>query len=212
MTRVWVESSGDTDRHRAAAPTARLAPRFRTVDLTIDDGMSLVVCHLSCVASLAHTLHLEDVVEHSETRLGAKVVDDAVEFALGGLGDIDVLDSAAGDTNHMVVVSREPLSQLISCNAIWSVMPPEYVNFLKDCERSIERGHRHNSSCVVSQFRGRSWTGSHLDRCNDGASPRCVSDVGFGEPCLDEFVDLGGGRRVCHRGEAIEPFPLVQPR
>jgi hypothetical protein len=25
-------------------------------------------------------------------------------------------------------------------------------------------------------------------------------------------VDLGGGWRVCHWGEAIEPFPLVQPR
>ena len=198
MTRAWVESSGGTDRHSAAVPTALLPPRLRKVDLTIDDGMSLVVCHLSCVASLTHTLHLEDVVEHSETGLGAKVVDDAVEFALGGVGDIDVLDGAAGDTNHVVVVSREPLSQLVSCNATGSVMPPEYVSFLEDCEGSIKRGHRHNSSRVISQFRGRSWTGSHLDRCNDGASPRCVSDVGFGEPCPDQFVDLGGGCRVCH--------------
>lgn len=203
MTRRWAESSGDTDRHRAAAPIARLAPRFGTVDrlagsLTIDDGMFLVVCRVSCVASLAHTLHLENVVKHSETCLGAKVVDDGVEFELSGVGDIDVLDSATGDTNHMVVVPREPLGQLVSSDTIGSVMLLEYVSFLEGRERSIERGHGNSSSCVVSQFRGGSWTGGHLDRCNDGTSPRCVSDVVFGEPCLDELVDLGGGRRICH--------------
>lgn len=136
MTRQWAESSGDTDRHSAGALTARLAARFRTVDrslgsLTIDDGMS-------CVASLAYALHLEDVVKHSETCLGAKVVDDGVEFELGGVGDIDVLDSATGDTNHMVVVSRKPLGQFISSNTMGTVMLLEYVSFLEDRERSIE--------------------------------------------------------------------------
>jgi hypothetical protein len=79
------------------------------------------------------------VIEHSEACLGSEGVHDVGKLTLGGLGNRDILNSAACHAHDMVMVSGEPLSQLEAADSIWSVVLLEDLGSLKECKGPIQR-------------------------------------------------------------------------
>jgi hypothetical protein len=99
-----------------------------------------------------------------------------LQLILQGPGQLDVLDSTAIDAHQVVVVTGQPLGDLISSDALGAVMGHNDTGRFEDRERAIQRRHRNPSSHGPVQLGCGQRSAGTFQRCHYLTSTPGVAD------------------------------------
>ena len=127
-------------------------------------------------AFLTSALDLKGVIRWGERSQFTDLFDELVCAAFVLFREFDVLDGPAFHTDQVVVVTSDPLSQLVASDASSAEVRLYHACVLENYERAVQRRHRNSPTYLRMELGYRAWP-STLCNCSDhdAASP-CVTD------------------------------------
>ena len=132
-------------------------------------------------AFLASALDLDGVIRWGESSQVADLFDELVYAAFVLFREFDVLDGPALHADQVVVVTSDPLSQLVASDASSTEVRLYHACVFENYQRAVQRRHR-NSPTYVRMELGYRTRPSTLCHCSDhGAASLCVTDSAFAQ-------------------------------
>lgn len=124
-------------------------------------------------------LDLKGMVRWGESSQVADLLDEYVYTAFVLFRELDVLDRSTFHTDQVVVVTSDPLSQLVASDAASAEVRFNHVCIFENYERAVQRRHRNSFADLSMKIGRRAWPRT-LRHCSDHqAPPSRVADAAF---------------------------------
>ncbi len=141
------------------------------------------------------SLDFEGMVQLTEGCGIGDIGDYLPEALLNAITDRNILHAPAADAHEMMVVSGQPLRQLVTGEPRRGEVRSEHARLLEDGKRPVEGRKGYRITDDPAQLGGRTRPIRLGERTDDDAAALCVPNLGFGEPPLNFAIQ--GWR--CHR-------------
>jgi hypothetical protein len=99
-------------------------------------------------------LDLEDVVQLGEGCVVGDIGDEISQTTLDSLTDLNILNPPAADAHEVVMVSPQPLGQLVAGEPRRRKMRGEHSGFLEDGKGPVQRRERNRLADDLAQLGG----------------------------------------------------------
>ena len=129
------------------------------------------------------------MVQAGERSLTRDIGHDLLEATLDRIAGRKILDAATFDAHEMMVVSAQPLGQLVAGESRRRVVRCQHARLLEDRERPVQRRQWHRLADGLAQFGGRTRTVGVGEGADDDAPTLRIANVGFCEPAFDLTIE-----------------------